>query len=86
MASMLNISLPEQDLAYVESQTGSGHSATPSEYIHELIQDDRDRKFALKEMLLSSLADEEGSLVILAEDWEHGDILGLIEEHAKTLG
>jgi antitoxin ParD1/3/4 len=86
MASTLNISLPEPLKAYVEAQAEAGDYGTPSQYIRELILDDQDRRLHLEDRLLASLKDEEGSLEISNEDWEHGDIVGLIEEHAKKLG
>jgi antitoxin ParD1/3/4 len=42
MTSM-NVSLPEDLKAYVESQTRQGYS-TPSEYVRELIRSDRKEK------------------------------------------
>jgi antitoxin ParD1/3/4 len=40
----LNISLPEQLKAYVEGQVASGDWGTPSEYIRELIRQDKERR------------------------------------------
>jgi len=42
----LNISLPEVLKAYVEGQVASGDWGTPSEYIRELIRQDKDRRLA----------------------------------------
>lgn len=55
MTSM-NISLPEELKDYVETQTKSGYS-TPSEYVRELIRDDRKRraKERLDTLLLEGL-------------------------------
>ncbi|MDQ6665789.1 MAG: type II toxin-antitoxin system ParD family antitoxin [Acidobacteriota bacterium] len=39
----MNISLPEELKEYVEQQTKSGYS-TPSEYVRELIREDRKRR------------------------------------------
>lgn len=40
----LNISLPEALKAYVEGQVSSGDWGTPSEYIRELIRQDKERR------------------------------------------
>jgi antitoxin ParD1/3/4 len=40
----LNISLPEPLKAYVEGQVASGDWGTPSEYIRELIRQDKERR------------------------------------------
>ncbi len=40
----LNISLPEPLKLYVEGQVKSGDWGTPSEYIRELIRQDKDRR------------------------------------------
>ena len=39
----LNISLPEPLKEYVEGQVASGDRGTPSEYIRELIRQDKER-------------------------------------------
>ena len=39
----MNVSLPEDLKAYIESQTQQGYS-TPSEYVRELIRSDRKQK------------------------------------------
>jgi antitoxin ParD1/3/4 len=41
--SSMNISLPEELKAYVEEQTARGYS-TPSEFVRELIRQDRKRR------------------------------------------
>jgi len=40
----LNISLPEALKEYVEGQVASGDWGTPSEYIRELIRQDKERR------------------------------------------
>ena len=40
----LNISLPEALKAYVEGQVASGDWGTPSEFIRELIRQDKERR------------------------------------------
>ncbi len=46
MASM-NVSLPEQMKAWVESQTESGRYGNASDYIRDLIRKDQERKEAV---------------------------------------
>ena len=48
----LNISLPENLKSYVEGQVSSGDWATPSEYIRELIRQDKERRLASLEQEL----------------------------------
>jgi antitoxin ParD1/3/4 len=52
----LNISLPEALKEYVEGQVASGDWGTPSEYIRELIRQDKERR----------LRDLEGELLAAA--------------------
>jgi antitoxin ParD1/3/4 len=40
----LNISLPEPLKKYIESQVASGDWGTPSEYVRELIRQDKERR------------------------------------------
>jgi antitoxin ParD1/3/4 len=50
----LNISLPDALKAYVEGQVASGDWGTPSEYVRELIRQDKERRLAsLQEELLA---------------------------------
>ncbi len=51
----LNISLPEALKTYVEGQVASGDWGTPSEYIRELIRQDKERRLAnLEQELLAA--------------------------------
>ncbi len=51
----LNISLPEPLKAYVEGQVASGDWGTPSEYVRELIRQDKERRMAnLEQELLAA--------------------------------
>ena len=51
----LNISLPAALKEYVEGQVASGDWGTPSEYVRELIRQDKERRFArLQEDLLAA--------------------------------
>jgi antitoxin ParD1/3/4 len=40
----LNVSLPEAPKNYVEGQVASGDYGTPSEYVRELIRQDKERR------------------------------------------
>jgi antitoxin ParD1/3/4 len=57
----LNISLPEALKAYVEGQVASGDWGTPSEYVRELIRQDKERRLATLEQEL--LAGTKGAKV-----------------------
>jgi antitoxin ParD1/3/4 len=51
----LNISLPEALKDYVEGQVASGDWGTPSEYVRELIRQDKERRLgALEQDLLAA--------------------------------
>ena len=52
----LNISLPEALKAYVEGQVASGDWGTPSEYIRELIRQDKERRLGNLEQELIAAA------------------------------
>jgi antitoxin ParD1/3/4 len=55
-SSSLNVSIPEPLKAYVEAQVDSGDYGTPSDYVRELILDDRDRRLTrLEDRLLDNL-------------------------------
>ncbi len=86
MASTINISLPEPLSSYVEAQIASGDFGTPSQYISELIQEDRDRRRRnIEEHLLHALKHESEALEIADEHWQHGDIVGILESHAERV-
>jgi antitoxin ParD1/3/4 len=52
----LNISLPEPLKQYVEGQVASGDWGTPSEYIRELIRQDKERRLRSLEQDLIAAA------------------------------
>jgi antitoxin ParD1/3/4 len=52
----LNISLPEALKQYVEGQVASGDWGTPSEYIRELIRQDKERRLHTLEQELVAAA------------------------------
>ena len=53
----LNISIPQALKAYVEGQVASGDWGTPSEYIRELIRQDKERRMASLEQELLAAAE-----------------------------
>jgi antitoxin ParD1/3/4 len=59
----LNISLPEALKKYVEGQVASGDWGTPSEYIRELIRQDKERR--LHDLEKDLIAASKGSRVEL---------------------
>ena len=52
----LNISLPEALKEYVEGQVASGDWSTPSEYVRELIRQDKERRLGNLEQDLIAAA------------------------------
>jgi len=52
----LNISLPEALKEYVEGQVASGDWGTPSEYVRELIRQDKERRLGQLERELIAAA------------------------------
>ena len=52
----LNISLPEALKKYVEGQVASGDWGTPSEYVRELIRQDKERRLSNLEQDLITAA------------------------------
>jgi antitoxin ParD1/3/4 len=57
--SSLNISLPETLKDYIGGQVNSGDWSTPSEYIRELIRQDKQRRLrTLEEDLLAAVKSE----------------------------
>ena len=52
----LNVSLPEALKAYVEGQVASGDWGTPSEYVRELIRQDKERRLGNLEQELVAAA------------------------------
>jgi antitoxin ParD1/3/4 len=66
----INISLPEEMRVYVEDQVASGGYSTTSEYIRQLIRQDRQQKSEkqLEKLLLEGLNSGEAT-IMTAEDW-----------------
>jgi len=75
----LNISLPQVLKAYVEDQVASGDWGTPSEYVRELIRQDRERRMANLEQELLAAARGPKIEVSIAEIRKKGLITALRE-------
>lgn len=79
----LNISLPEALKTYVEGQVASGDWSTPSEYVRELIRQDKERRLASLEHEL--LAGTKGAKieVRLSDIRKKGFVTALRERAAR---
>ncbi len=77
----LNISLPEALKEYVEGQVNSGDWGTPSEYIRELIRQDKERRlYSLEQDLIAGLKGQSIRLDI-AEVQKKG-LVAVLRKHA----
>jgi antitoxin ParD1/3/4 len=76
----LNISLPEALKQYVEGQVASGDWGTPSEYVRELIRQDKERRLGHLEQELIAAAKGPKIEVSLAEIRRKGLIAALREQ------
>ncbi len=83
MAS-LNISLPEPLKEYVEAQIEAGGYGTPSEYVRNLIREDKDRHFnRLEDNLLEAM---KGTPIdISAREIEQGNLVGMLRQRLKKV-
>ena len=78
MAS-LNISLPDPLKAYVEDRVASGDFGTPSEFIRNLIRQDKElRRSRLESELLEALQTRE--LSISADDLKGRSLVAVLRE------
>jgi antitoxin ParD1/3/4 len=75
----LNISLPQVLKAYVEGQVASGDWGTPSEYVRELIRQDKERRMAKLEQELLAAGRGPKIKVSIAEIRKKGLITALRE-------
>jgi antitoxin ParD1/3/4 len=73
----LNISLPETLKEYIEGQVASGDWGTPSEYVRELIRQDKERRLGSLEQELIAAAKGPKIEVPVAEIRKHGLIAAL---------
>ena len=78
----LNISLPEVLKAYVEGQVASGDWSTPSEYVRELIRQDKERRMGNLEQELLAAAKGKKIEVPVAEIRRKG-LMAALRERAK---
>lgn len=78
----LNISLPEPLKQYVEGQVASGDWGTPSEYIRELIRQDKERRLhSLEQDLLAAVRGPKIE-ISLSEIRKKG-LIATLREHAS---
>ena len=78
----LNISLPEVLKAYVEGQVATGDWGTPSEYIRELIRQDKERRVANLEQELLAAAKGPKIEVSINEIRKKG-LISVLRERAR---
>jgi antitoxin ParD1/3/4 len=75
----LNISLPQQLKAYVESQVAGGEYGTPSEYMRDLIRRDKELQLVkLEERLLKALSSD--SVSIDPQELEGRSLIAVLQE------
>lgn len=75
----LNISLPDPLKAYVEGRVASGDFGTPSEFIRNLIRQDKEqRRTRLENELLDALQTKE--LVISPEELNGRSLVSILRE------
>jgi antitoxin ParD1/3/4 len=75
----LNISLPEPLKAYVEEQVASGDFGTPSEFIRNLIRQDKEqRRSRLENELLEALQTKE--FMIAPEELSGRSLVAVLRE------
>ncbi len=79
----LNISLPEALKAYVEGQVASGDWGTPSEYVRELIRQDKERRLAHLEQELLTGAKGQKIEVRLSDIRKKGLVTALRERAGR---
>jgi antitoxin ParD1/3/4 len=76
----LNISLPEVLKQYVEGQVASGDWSTPSEYVRELIRQDKERRMGNLEQELLAAAKGKKIEVSVADIRKKGLVSALREK------
>jgi len=80
--SSLNISLPAPLKAYVEAQIEAGDYGTPSEYVRDLIREDKERRLSrLEEHLVEAMKGE--PIAISEQELERGDLIATLERKLK---
>ena len=78
----LNISLPEALKAYVEGQVASGDWGTPSEFIRELIRQDKERRLGNLEQELIAAA-RGAKVELLVADIRKKGLLTVLRERTR---
>ena len=78
----LNISLPEALKEYVEGQVATGDWGTPSEYVRELIRQDKERRLGNLEQELVAAAKGPKIEIPLAEIRRKG-LISALRERAR---
>lgn len=78
----LNISLPEALKEYVEGQVASGDWGTPSEYVRELIRQDKERRLGNLDQDLIAAAKGPKIELPVAEIRKKG-LIGALRERAR---
>jgi antitoxin ParD1/3/4 len=79
----LNISLPEALKKYVEGQVASGDWGTPSEYVRELIRQDKERRLGHLEQSLVAAAKGLKIEVPVAEI-RHKGLISTLRQRARV--
>jgi antitoxin ParD1/3/4 len=79
----LNISLPEALKEYVEGQVASGDWGTPSEYVRDLIRQDKERRLGNLEQELLAAAKESKIEVPISEIRTRG-LLAALRTRTRT--
>ena len=78
----LNISLPEALKAYVEGQVACGDWGTPSEFIRELIRQDKERRLGNLEQELIAAANGPKIEISIAEIRKKG-LVAVLRERSR---
>ncbi|CAN5728945.1 type II toxin-antitoxin system ParD family antitoxin [soil metagenome] len=77
--STLNISLPEPLKSYIDAQIEAGDYGTPSEYVRDLILDDKERRLGrIEQQLLEAMKSE--PFPISWEEIEQGNLVSILKE------
>ena len=75
----LNISLPDPLKAYVEERVATGDFGTPSEFVRNLIRQDKEQRRSLLETeLIDALQGEDD--VITPDEWKGRTLISVLRE------
>lgn len=78
-SSSFQISLPEPLKAYVDAQIEAGDYGTPSEYVRDLVYEDKERRLVrLEAELLAALKGE--PIKLSQAEIERGDVVDLLRQ------